>query len=108
MYKQTTKENEMTTFMEQQITEHREWIAVDTDCGTTYIPMSVVYDEKPDSIDYKDLEMYLEDDIITDAYFFHGYGARLSAFGYMDCTEWTVFEYKIDAENYLTQLTQGD
>ena len=30
-----------------------------------------------------------------------GHGARLSAPGYMDCTEWTVFDTEADAAQYL-------
>ena len=36
-----------------------------------------------------------------------GYGARLSAPGYMDCTEWCVFDSVEEAEEYLTE-TYGD
>ena len=31
-----------------------------------------------------------------------GYGARLSAPGYLDCTEWTVFATEDEARTYLT------
>ena len=36
-----------------------------------------------------------------------GFGARLSAPGYMDCTPWTVFETQELAEKYLEE-TYGD
>lgn len=32
-----------------------------------------------------------------------GFGARLSAPGYLDCTEWTVFETEDEAINYLEE-----
>jgi hypothetical protein len=33
-----------------------------------------------------------------------GYGARLSASGYMDCTEWSVFETEKEARDYLEEM----
>ncbi len=33
-----------------------------------------------------------------------GYGARLSAPGYMDCTEWTVFDTRAQAAEYLLEM----
>lgn len=30
-----------------------------------------------------------------------GYGVRLSASGYLDCTEWSVFDTEIEAVNYV-------
>ena len=32
-----------------------------------------------------------------------GYGARLSAPGYMDCTEWAVFDTEEEAQEYLVE-----
>lgn len=32
-----------------------------------------------------------------------GYGARLSASGYMDCTEWTVFDTEMEAIEFLIE-----
>ena len=32
-----------------------------------------------------------------------GYGARLSAPGYLDCTEWTVFDTEEEANAYLDE-----
>ena len=39
--------------------------------------------------------------------FVSAYGARLSAPGYMDCTEWSVFDTQEKAEQYLVD-TYGD
>lgn len=44
-------------------------------------------------------------------YFFflrEGYGARLSAPGYLDCTEWVVFDSKKEAKKYLLDLQWGE
>jgi hypothetical protein len=37
-----------------------------------------------------------------------GYGARLSAPGYLDCTEWAVFDTEEEAEKYLTDMYPED
>lgn len=37
-----------------------------------------------------------------------GYGARLSAPGYLDCTEWTVFATEKEAKAYLAEMTEDD
>jgi len=33
-----------------------------------------------------------------------GYGARLSASGYLDCTEWAVFDSQEEAAEYLMEM----
>ena len=80
-----------------------EWWKVETDNGTTFIPVDVVGDiAKP--IDFLD---YIEDDKppAPDAYEeINGYGARLSAPGYLDCTEWIVFDTKKEAREYLREM----
>jgi hypothetical protein len=37
-----------------------------------------------------------------------GYGARLSAPGYLDCTDWTVFDTKEEAIAYLDEYYPED
>ena len=37
-----------------------------------------------------------------------GYGARLSAPGYLDCTEWSVFKTKEIAREYLEEMYPED
>jgi hypothetical protein len=37
-----------------------------------------------------------------------GYGARLSAPGYLDCTEWTVFDTEDEAREYLEEMYPDD
>jgi hypothetical protein len=37
-----------------------------------------------------------------------GFGARLSAPGYMDCTEWCVFETEEEATTYLVEMYGDD
>jgi len=37
-----------------------------------------------------------------------GVGARLSAPGYMDCTEWSVFDTEEEAQTYLDETYPED
>ena len=38
----------------------------------------------------------------------HGWGARLSAPGYLDATEWAVFDTKQEAAQYLLEMYGND
>jgi len=115
----------MSKFMQRQITGLQNWLRVETthgtefvsiadtslfvrDCQTVTHPMS---DEDRDATVEK-IRPYVEgkpqawENI-------KGYGARLSAPGYLDCTEWTVFETAEEAkayldENYSDEEEQGD
>jgi hypothetical protein len=67
---------------------------VDTNEGVHYYPADmfsrkevIEFEGGPDSInEYERIQ---------------GYGARLSAPGYLDCTEWVVFDYRAEAVEYL-------
>ena len=94
----------MTEFMQKQITECQVWLEVDTNGGT-----ELLHDDLFDINDYpegqvfepgdelflgmcEDISEYLESDKIYSITAIKGYGARLSAPGYMDCTHWSVHE----------------
>ena len=98
------------SFMEKQI-EFGKWIEVDTTHGIFFIPANMVgtleYDEENE--EYTDeakkrLLPYLEVFKIEDIHSIEerkGFGARMSAPGYLDCTEWSVFDTEQEAEQYL-------
>jgi len=115
----------MMSFMQQQI-ESGQWLAVETRDGLWYLP----YDVCPSSVDmFLDAVedgQYDEDELsatgkcdlleylpVFDANHVYsvsrvsGYGARLSAPGYMDCTDWCVFDTEDEARAYLRD-TYGD
>lgn len=50
-----------------------------------------------------DCQGFYDGDKIYSIEIIDGYGARLSAPGYMDCTEWTVFKTQEQAQNYLNE-----
>ena len=93
------------SFMEKQITEKMQWFQVETSQGTEWIPEDVIK-PSPD-VTIADLVDYCEG-IPVSFEVIRGYGARLSAPGYMDCTEWTVFSTEEEAEKYLEEMYPED
>ena len=101
--------------MERQITDFTDWVEIETHMGTWFVPAMDVSQETLDSTVYDELsdeakiellqftECFGRDDVES-AEVISGYGARLSAPGYMDCTEWSVFDTKAAAEAYLDEF----
>jgi hypothetical protein len=109
------------SFMKSEIT-FGVWAEIDTANGTWFVPaevlgvipreLGVVYEEQEDleavglgGINFSD---YTEGGEFVSVEFREGYGARLSAPGYLDCTDWTVFKTKEQAEAYIDQLASED
>ena len=107
--------------MEQQI-EHGLWLEIDGPCGVDVIPSDLVAGHwvwaigdthtppaEDASEDDKDawalmcesVSDYTENRKIWSIHYRKGYGARLSAPGYMDCTLWSVFDTEDEAREYL-------
>lgn len=82
-------------FMKHEITPRKMWYKVDGTNGTNFEPGDLF--TKLDAIG-----MYTGK--VESVERVYGYGARLSAPGYLDCTDWNVFNTVEKAENYLTQL----
>ena len=86
------------TFMEPQITLHRGWLVVET---------------MADGIDYIEDEYNVHCDGMYPGYvgsvsYATGHGARLSASGYLDCTDWCVFDTEQQAIDYLAETYLED
>ena len=111
----------MTKFMKPQI-EFGEWLEVDGVCGIEAIPAYLIgglswmkpdFDYDTDCMEEDSnlrstidaLEDFIESNIddVTSIQLVEGYGARLSAPGYMDCTAWTVFKTRDEAEEFLRE-----
>ena len=111
----------MTQFMKPQI-EFGEWLEVDGACGIEAIPADLIggVSWMKNDVDYDTdcmeedsglrnvldaLEDFIESNIydVTSVQLIEGYGARLSAPGYMDCTAWTVFKTRDEAEEFLRE-----
>lgn len=112
----------MTRFMERELVKG-DWLVVDTARGTVCLPYEYaprtacdfcdavgdgLYkpDEAPATVTCDVLE-YTDVFDANDVYSVErvsGWGARLSAPGYMDATEWSVFSTKRDALAYLREI----
>ena len=111
----------MTQFMKPQI-EFGEWLLVDGACGIEVVNTDYVYapDWMKNDVGYETdcmeedcdlrnvlagLESFVETDLdcVNTITKVEGYGARLSAPGYMDCTAWTVFKTREEAEEFLRE-----
>jgi hypothetical protein len=88
-------------FMERQITAKIAWYKGEAFDGATYYSPAADLTEFAFARDVLG-NIYGRVEIIT------GYGARLSAPGYLDCTDWAVFDSRAAAEVYLDELTDGD
>jgi hypothetical protein len=101
-------------FMEKQITGKERWAIVETNCGKEAVPIEQLNIALPYRVSgfvaacARILRDYLEGSEIFDVIEREGYGARLSAPGYLDSTDWTVFDTAKEAEDYLDDLTEGD
>lgn len=101
------------SFMERQITAMQTWLKVETTEGTEFLPSDLVgdietcndADEQPE--DLATIRPYTSG-IPQSWEVIKGYGARLSAPGYLDCTEWTVFDTIAAAQTYLSETYPED
>lgn len=96
------------SFMQQEI-ELGEWLEIETSHGTEIIPRDLV-GELPDDIELAAelVADYVQGDRITAIAERKGYGARLSAPGYMDCTDWGVYDTESEARDSLTEMYGDD
>lgn len=107
-------------FMRPQIVGSLIYYAVETNNGTEYVPGDLVilpFGWKLDQTLYVDderwldlafkLRDYCEAKITGEITIRRGYLARLSASGYMDCTDWSAHATEDEAAQYLID-TYGD
>jgi hypothetical protein len=93
----------MSEFMQPQVV-HGKFYEIETNNGTWFVPVDVVggpskgttYDQfKAELLQYTEASEVYEWKVIK------GWGARLSAPGYMDCTEWSVYSTETEAWEQL-------
>ena len=99
-------------FMEPQI-EFAEWYEIDGPHGTEFIPADVVGEVTLEHFESgqpvpKALVDYCENKTAWTVEKREGWGARLSAPGYLDCTEWSVFDSESEATAYLQEMYGDD
>lgn len=108
-------------FMQKQI-EYGEWVQVDGPCGLDSIPADIVNidrlrellavdrddDESSKDEAFSLVSDYTENRRADSIEIVTGYGARMSAPGYLDCTEWAVFDTADEADEYLNDYYGDD
>ena len=110
----------MSDFMQHQVTGLENWLQVETTQGTEFVRIadtslfvrnsqtlthpateSDKFSAKTKIQQYTTGEPQEWENV-------KGYGARLSAPGYLDCTEWSVFKTKEIAREYLEEMYPED
>ena len=91
------------SFMQDEITGKEKWAELDGNCGIAWVPLDCLEGPEDNSV-----ERWFEGAVYNPGeYTFQikeGYGARLSAPGYLDATDWTVFPTSEEAEGYLHEM----
>lgn len=97
------------SFMQPTI-EYGTWYEIETTYGTQYLPSDMFSDnlkergEEEVEEGWKDyVRDFVEGSPLT-MEVISGWGVRMSAAGYMDCTEWSVFETEQEAIDYCAEI----
>ena len=103
----------MSNFMQRQVTGFENWLQVETPQGTEFVRISdvtlfvrdsetVTHPMSPEDRDATEQKIrpYVNGKPLSWENI-KGYGARLSAPGYLDCTEWAVFDSEEEAREFL-------
>lgn len=99
-------------FMQPQV-EHGRWYVIDGPAGTECVPADLVGVAPtgtratlfPVPAPLRD---YCENRECWSVELRDGWGARLSAPGYLDCTPWSVFDTRAEAEAHLRDTYDPD
>lgn len=104
--------------MQKEITDKQKWYEIDGPQGREFVPADLVGTEDEELNRFIEGEMkgpvpealaqYCEN---TEAWTIErteGYGARMSAPGYLDCTDWSVFDTPEKAEKHLDEMYGDD
>lgn len=99
------------SFMQPEIV-FGSWIEVDGPCGTEWIDSDLVGQVEdyhgPAVVVEEPLATFCENRTVTDIKTVRGWGARLSAPGYLDKTDWAIFQTRAEAEAYLAEQQEDD
>lgn len=90
------------SFMKKEITDQKDWYEIDTNEGIRFIPAEMLGDNADEATAKSHLPSSIKN--IYSVEKINGFGARLSANGYTDATEWGVFETIEKANQYLDDL----
>ncbi len=103
------------SFMEPEITDCQKFYEVDGDMGIEFVPYYLVGEIDLDEFDDysnhpipEQLSDYVETSQATRIEIVEGFGARMSAPGYMDCTFWCVYHSIEEAKACLEEMYGDD
>jgi len=96
-------------FMQPEALDKQEWVELETNNGTDWIPFDVLSKSEAASARQGDFEPLVKYSEGTRVYndrsrIMKGYSVRLSAPGYMDATEWEVYGSKKEALKRAREL----
>jgi hypothetical protein len=98
------------SFMEVQKTTKLDWFELDGNHGIQWLPA----DDAPElaGLDVETARKYYDGTKVWGIEAVQGWGVRLSAPGYLDCTDWAVFDTEAEADAAVTELeaeqSEGD
>ena len=91
--------------MQQQV-EHGFFWLIETELGTSIVPHDIIFEHgEPSEVSASDFELYVEGEDITEYIRVQGWFSRLSAPGYLDCTDWLgPFKNELKARTELVEM----
>jgi len=106
----------MSDFMQKQVTGNENWLRVETSQGTDFLPGDLCIFVRNSDADMPESKREEYKKAIWEYTAgepqewenIKGFGARLSAPGYLDCTEWAVFDTEDEAREYLEEMYGDD
>ena len=109
----------MSDFMQHQVTGKQTWLRVETTIGTEFVPADLVgFVRNSEQVSqpltelerakYEGMIRPYTEGTIQSWEHITGFGARLSAPGYLDATDWTVHDTAEEAEAYLEEMYPDD
>jgi len=103
------------SFMKPEITELCSWYEIDGNMGVEFVLFDLVGEINLDEFDdYSNhpipaqLADYVETSQATHIQLVEGFGARMSAPGYMDCISWCVYPSIEEAKAHLEEIYSDD
>jgi len=109
------------SFMQREITGQQEWLEIDGASGVEFTPIEYADGaaiqtardlDNGEDVDDEDIQDFIGSVYscgkVYSATIRMGFGARLSAPGYLDCTEWGIFDTAAEAEEYLSETYPED
>lgn len=96
-------------FLQPEFSDHQKWVEIDGNQGITFVPYRHVFDARIHKVNDPQPEhaKVFYSGTIDTVSLREGVGTRLSASGYMDCTDWTVYDNLVEAQRGIIE-TYGD